>query len=137
MKKKPSLSKTLKRTWDIFSKYIRLRDCLKTTGNPATGKCYTCGRLCEYVNCDAGHFVSRRFKSTLFDERNVNLQCKSCNGFPGAATYREYEKHLIKDYGEGIVIELEGLAQEIKKWTIPDLKELQDQLNEKIKALED
>ena len=136
MIKKKSLSKVIKDTWDLFSTYIRKRDCKKATGTLTTGRCYTCGRLIHYAECDAGHYVSRRFKSTLLDERNVNSQCKRCNSFPDATTYRRYREHLIKDYGDGIDIELEETTQEIKKWTIPELLELQAEIKEKIKTLE-
>jgi hypothetical protein len=36
---------------------------------------------------DAGHFVSRRWKATKFDERNVWPQCPKCNRFSGGEAF--------------------------------------------------
>lgn len=132
---KSTLTSTKKRAWRYFSKYIRLRDALKTTGNINHCKCFTCGRIESIKNIDAGHFVSRKFNSTLFDERNVNAQCAYCNVFL-AGNQLEYRRQLIKLYGEGIDIEIEDKATETKKYTIPELEELIEELKEKIKALE-
>jgi len=122
-KKKKPLNYYKKKCWNQFSKYIRLRDCLKTTGSPDYGKCITCGRLVGITRADAGHFISRRFSSTLFDERNVHLQCKQCNGFGG--NLLEYRRQIIRLYGEGADIELEDKATEIKKLTEIDLTNME------------
>jgi len=132
---KSTLTSTKKRTWRYFSKYIRLRDALKTTGDINFCKCFTCGRIESVKNMDAGHFVSRRFNSTLFDERNVHAQCTHCNTFLGG-NQLEYRRQLIKLYGEGIDIEIEDKASELKKYTIPELKELMEELKKRILRLE-
>jgi hypothetical protein len=49
---------------------------------------------------DAGHFISRRFEATLFDERNVNLQCIKCNRFENGNQY-EHGLRIDKKYGPG------------------------------------
>jgi len=132
---KATLSSTKKRTWRYFSKYIRLRDALKTTGDIHYCKCFTCGMIEPIKNMDAGHFVSRRFNSTLFDEQNVHAQCAHCNVFL-SGNQLEYRRQLIKLYGEGIDIELEDKATETKKYTIPELEELIIELKEKIRRME-
>jgi hypothetical protein len=132
-KNKVSISSLKKKTWVEFSRYIRLRDCLKTTGSPDYGKCITCGRLVGITRSDAGHFISRRFSSTLFDERNVHLQCKQCNGFGG--NLLEYRRKIIKLYGEGADIELEDKATEIKKFTPQELLDLTEYYKNKVKEL--
>jgi hypothetical protein len=129
--KQISISSLKKKCWNQFSKYIRLRDCLKTTGSPDYGKCITCGRLVGITRADAGHFISRRFNSTLFDERNVHLQCKQCNGFGG--NLLEYRRQIIKLYGEGADTLLEDKATEIKKFTPQELIELEGYYKNKIK----
>lgn len=108
-----------------------MRDCLKTTGDITYGKCITCGRLVRINECDAGHFISRRFNSTLFDEKNVHLQCKQCNAWGGKPL--EYRRQIVKLYGEGIDIDLENKATEIKKFTPQDLIELEGYYKNKIK----
>ena len=132
--KRKTLPQAKKQVWDLFSRYIRLRDCLKTTGDVNYGKCITCSRLCKLTEADAGHFVSRRFNSVLFDERNVHLQCKQCNGFGGQIL--EYRRQIIKLYGEGADIELEDKAQEIKKFTILELEELALYYKEKLRGMD-
>ena len=127
---KPTISGTKKRAWRYFSQYIRRRDALKTTGDIYYTKCFTCGRIEPVKNMDAGHFVSRRFNSTLFDERNVHAQCTYCNCYL-AGNQLEYRRQLIKLYGEGIDIELEDKATETKKYTIDELKGLIEELKEK------
>uniref|UniRef100_A0A6M3LUQ8 Putative lambda recombination protein n=1 Tax=viral metagenome TaxID=1070528 RepID=A0A6M3LUQ8_9ZZZZ len=124
-KKKQASKKTIKdRTWRAFSKYIRLRDCLKTTGTVTHGKCITCGKLLSITFCDAGHFVSRRYNSTLFDERNVHIQCRYCNRFLNG-NLLEYRRQIIRLYGEGIDIELEDKATEITKLGVEDLTNIE------------
>ena len=52
-----------KKAWPVFSKWIRERD--KYT-------CITCGKIGTGSFMHAGHYISRKFKATMFDERNVH-----------------------------------------------------------------
>jgi hypothetical protein len=123
--KQPS-KRTLKlNAWVAFSKYIRLRDCLKTTGTLTNGKCITCGKLLNIGFSDAGHFVSRRYNSVLFDEQNVHLQCRYCNRYLNG-NLLEYRRQLIKLYGEGTDVALEDKATEIKKFSEIDLTNIKN-----------
>lgn len=57
---------------------------------------------------DAGHFKGRGIgggSGTYFDERNVHLQCKPCNGFEGGRV-QDYEKFIVKKYGQDVVDDL-------------------------------
>jgi hypothetical protein len=65
--------------WKWFSKYIRLRDCLKTTKTKDMGVCYTCSKIIPFKGSQAGHCISGRGNYILLDEDCVNLQCYSCN----------------------------------------------------------
>ena len=132
--KKVSLSNAKRKTWRVFSLYIRMRDCLHTTGDLDYGKCITCSRLVKRQEADAGHFISRRYNSTFFDEKNVSLQCKQCNLSGGQIL--EYRRQIIKRYGENADVELEDKAMETKKWTIDELSELAEIYKAKIKELE-
>ena len=132
--KQPS-KKTIKdKAWRPFSKYIRLRDALKTTGTLTHVKCITCGKLLSISFCDAGHFVSRRYNATLFDERNVNTQCRYCNRFLDG-NLLEYRRQIIKKYGEGVDVELEDKATEIKRYSIEDLTNIAKEYIIKAKEL--
>jgi len=77
-----------------FSLYIRLRDTVKP--------CVTCG---NYTELECGHFISRRFESVRFDEKNANGQCSKCNGFEYG---NQYQHGVIVDkiHGKGTAEEL-------------------------------
>lgn len=78
-KKKQTISTLKKQSWQEFSKWIRLRDCVKTTGDTESGVCITCGKLIPFKQSQAGHFIAGRTNAVLFDEDIVHLQCYSCN----------------------------------------------------------
>jgi len=132
--KRQSLSTVKKKLWVIFSRYIRLRDAIKTTGTREYCKCITCKRIEALNKIDAGHFVSGRFSNTLFNEKNVHGQCKHCNGFL-AGNQLEYRRQIIKMYGEGADIEIEDLATTLKKFTIPELEDMIKMYEDKINKL--
>ena len=134
-RKKQSSRKTIKlRAWYAFSKYIRLRDALRTTGTQTHVKCLTCGKLLAISFCDAGHFVSRRHGATLFDERNVNTQCRYCNRFLDG-NLLEYRRQIIRLYGEGVDTELEDKSKETHKFSVEDLTNIAECYKMKLKEL--
>lgn len=99
------------RAWIEFSTYIRNRD---------NWTCITCGKHQLGQQMHAGHFVSRRHSSTLFNEKNVHAQCASCN------MYRNGEPHIyatiiIERYGIDIFNDLVKLGREQKKFTRQEL----------------
>jgi hypothetical protein len=99
VKKKTKKRKIKKPTvWSNFSKYIRLRDCLATTGTTDYGTCVTCGRRFHYKKLQAGHAIGGRSNSILFDEELVNAQCYMCNMY-GNGRGAEYSVWFIKKYG--------------------------------------
>ena len=109
-KRKPKTLSKYKKEFDaIFSKFIRIRD--KDT-------CYTCGLVMEHNKSQNGHFVPRQYLATRWDERNCNCQCYACNilynGQPSA-----YALQLEKQYGKGIVQELESMRKTITKLKEP------------------
>ncbi len=70
---------------------------------------------------DAGHYISRSsggVSGVYFDERNIHLQCKTCNGFKQGAT-QEYREFIVKTYGEDMPDELLR-----KHYILPDMKNL-------------
>jgi len=87
-----------KTAWKNFSTYIRLRDCIATTGGTDWGICVTCGRRFPYKKLQAGHAIGGRTNSILFDEELVNIQCYQCNMY-GSGRYAEYSVWFIKKYG--------------------------------------
>lgn len=59
----------------IFSKYIRL----KFADWKLEVSCYTCSWRGLWTECDCGHFISRSYLITRFEENNCRPQCKNCN----------------------------------------------------------
>ncbi len=123
-----------KKAWIEFSKYIRARDCLQSTGRSYFGKCITCGRIFEFELLHAGHFVGNRNSSILFDERNTHIQCSLCNcGLDG--NKKAYETKMINLYGRETIDKLQIQAKQTKKYTINELEELASYYKEKTMEL--
>lgn len=135
MKKKLTLAKVKKRIVPIFSRYVRLRDCLRTTGSPEWGECISCGKTFGYHELDAGHFVPKR-ANNYFSQLGVQAQCRKCNRFQGG-NQLGFRRGLVELYGEKIVkvLELENVPN--KKFTIPELEELEQSLKEKVELMEE
>lgn len=77
-KKKP-LSKTKDKAWKEFSRFIRTRDAIRTTGDTDNCICITCGKLVPFKQIQAGHYIAGRTNALLFDEDIVFGQCSACN----------------------------------------------------------
>lgn len=135
-KRKPSVRKLKDQVWDIFSKYIRMRDCLRTTGCSSFGLCITCGKRYHIKLLQAGHFVPGRHNANLFSEKGTHAQCYNCNINLKGNTL-EYRRQIINLYGEGYDEVLEREAQQIKQFSIPELENLKRYLTEKIKELQE
>lgn len=116
--KKPSVSKLHKKLWAIFSLYIRLNE-----SKDGIGTCITCGVKKPYKELQAGHFISRRFKATLYDEMNVHSQCFACNCFLHGNLLR-YRRVMDDLYGDEAVYNMEQKAKEIKQWKAFELEDL-------------
>ena len=133
--KQPTVSALKKKCWAVFSLYIRMRDCLKTTGCKDWGLCITCGKRYHIKLLQSGHFISGRHNANLFSEKGVHAQCYNCNinlrGNP-----LEYRRQIIKMYGEGTDLELEEEARQIKKFLPRDLTNLIECYKIKIKDME-
>lgn len=102
-----------------FNEYIRLRDSRPVGADPDErwGKCISCGNhlTVPSVNAQAGHFYSGGHYPILrFNDKNVNLQCKSCNYFK-SGNLIEYRKNLSTKIGEDNVSELDQLSELSKR----------------------
>jgi hypothetical protein len=122
--------------WPIFAKYIRLIWCKKTTGRYTHGICFTCKRLKKFEELQAGHWRGRGNHSTIFDERNVNIQCINCNGWQFLNGNRQaYETELEKLYGREVVDEIMALSKKPKLFTFEELREIRDYYKQKLSEL--
>ena len=117
-----------KKTWTDFSKYIRIRDALKTTGTIEKVICCSCSK--EYnafgKPCvQAGHFVPGRKNPTLFEPTCVAAQCYNCNvNLKG--NWVGYYEFMVKTYGQEEITRLIKLSKITRKFTIPELEMLRD-----------
>ena len=134
-KNQPKISTLKRKVWKVFSAYIRLRDCLRTTGLPDYGKCITCSKTVPRKLLQAGHFISGRHNANLYSEKGTHAQCYNCNINLRGSTL-EYRRQIIQMYGKDYDGVLEYEAQQILKFTVPDLEELKQDLEDKIKLLE-
>ena len=71
------ISKLKKELDKWFSLFIRLR----RSNINGTAFCYTCNALKHFSNLQCGHFQSRRFLNTRWNEQNCEAQCVKCNMF--------------------------------------------------------
>lgn len=115
---KSELSRAKDRAWEAFSKYIRLRDCLKTTGTPDWGICITCNKRTPFKEYQAGHMVEGRKNAVLYDEEIVNGQCQDCNGY-GGGEYARYALVMEERHSRQWVLDklnLKHVTKPMKAW---------------------
>ena len=132
--KKISLKKEKEKADKIMSIYIRLRDCYETTATFEQGRCYTCGDLFDFDALQNGHFESRRYNNTRFDEDNCRIQCYGCNCMKNG-NYIEYTKKMLKEVGEEAVEALKDKSRVNRQFKAVDMLEIQHDFIENIKAL--
>ena len=87
-----------KTAWVNFSRYIRARDALATTGSLEYCKCITCGKVVPIEQIDAGHAIGSRRNGILFDESIVFGQCQKCNR-EGGGQYAMFKAILVERHG--------------------------------------
>ena len=107
---------------DLFQTYIRYRDNFT---------CCCCGFFVDKNDPDAkklmhaGHFISRTVKQLLLDEKNVNAQCRNCNGQQDwKGIDPRYCDYMVKKYGPEIFAYLQKKKEQ--EWVEPTLLELEE-----------
>ena len=109
-------SKDKKKAWDAFSHFIRIRDCLRTTGTSFLCVCITCQKQCHWNYLDAGHCFAGRTNVKLLNQKFVHAQCKRCNQYRNGEPKR-YRKIMVQKYGADFVDRQEA---RFKRRTIHD-----------------
>ena len=121
---KTTIPKLTKELDTYFSRFIRLsrldeeeKDCVR---------CYTCGHLAHWKKIHAGHFISRWYKSTRWNENNVRPQCVMCNIYKKGDTAK-FRRRLVAEIGleEVEKMELESAGGKMGKL---DKEELEKQI---------
>ena len=131
--KKKGIKYWKKKAWDYFSKFIRLRDAIATTGTKEWVLCCSCGRRYPAfgVGCvQAGHLIPGRRNSVLFCEKGTNGQCYNCN-VNLSGNWVEYERFMVKKYGTEIVEELKRKKNLTVKFQPYELEEKRDHYKQK------
>ena len=115
-----SFSKLKKELDKFFSLYIRLR----SSNEYGITQCYTCSKAAHYKTggMQCGHFQSRSYLATRFDEVNCQVQCVGCNMFKQGEQYK-FALALDANYGEGTADELLYLAKTTIKISRADYEE--------------
>ena len=107
-----TISKLKKELDKWFSLYIRLREAT----DEGLCQCFTCGKVAHYKtgSMQCGHFQSRRYHSTRWNEQNCQVQCVGCNMFKSGEQWK-FGLALDVKYGEGTSGDLEFAAKIILK----------------------
>jgi hypothetical protein len=122
------------KAWKLFSEWIRRRDA----DLDGYVSCVTCKKRAQWKGdgMQAGHFISGRTLSLLFDHRNCHTQCYGCNvGRNGS--YVEYFIYMEERYGRKVIDELRRLKYQSKKYGIGDYERLIEELERSIRLLEE
>lgn len=108
--KKKTTSQLKKELDKWFSLYIRNK-----YAKNGMCTCYTCGAVKDIKHIQNGHFVSRSYLATRFDEDNCRPQCVGCNLFGGGKPF-EFEERLKKEIGEEKVEAMKRRRNDITKY---------------------
>lgn len=108
--KKVSLTKLKQKADSAFSLFIRN----KYADEDGNVQCYTCHFRGKVNQLHCGHFVSRVYLNTRYDERNCRPQCAGCNIF-GNGKAPEFAIKLMAEYGESIIGELYTKGKTLSK----------------------
>lgn len=118
MAKKLTRSKIVKKLDAVFSQYIRQKNAINEIAT-----CFTCGKQDHWKKLQNGHFQSRRFYSTRWNEQNCQVQCSGCNVFKYGEQFI-FGKKLDEKYGEGTAEELYLKAKKTVKLSNDELIDL-------------
>lgn len=129
-------SRIVKSAWYWFSRYVKLTECMETTGSYEQGICCTCKTLFPYYSLDAGHFIPNRSNSILFHIDLVHIQCKICNR-ENSGEYDKYKLYMIDRYGEEKVEMLERLKFSTLKLYETDYRNIRDRYKKKVLGMTD
>ncbi len=110
LKRKITVTSLKKGADAVFSRFIRQ----KYADNEGLVTCYTCEYKNQWKKLQNGHFVSRYYLNTRYDERNCRPQCFTCNMYRNGMT-PNFAVKLKEELGDGIVEELFTKARELVK----------------------
>jgi len=65
--------------------------------------CFTCGSINHWKDCDAGHYIDRRWESLKYSLLNLEVQCRRCNRLLDG-NIPAFERQLSTKYGGGWIV---------------------------------
>lgn len=128
--KQPSINSLKKKAWKLCSEYVRRSNADKD----GTVSCYTCGVKKHWKEIQAGHAIPGRHNAILFYLKAIKPQCIGCNLFK-SGNYTKFHIRLEKEYGFGILQELENVDKENHKFTVAELLEKIEFFKNELKKL--
>lgn len=128
--KKVARKKLVEELDKVFSLFIRQR----TADDNGMVKCFTCQKRSHWKEMDCGHYWSRRYVSTRWDETNCQVQCKGCNIFNQGAG-PQFALALIEKYGQDSLTMLEVKKNNTSKMDSFQLGVLIKHYSERIQQL--
>lgn len=118
----------------LFSEFIRERDTMLDVMHQV-GYCACCGKLFDYSLLDCGHYVSRQYWKYRWDEKNAAACCRRCNRFL-EGNKGPFGRWIDRKWGAGTAELLDGTKKGGRKPRDYELKEIYEQLAEKLKAID-
>ena len=127
--KKPSIKSAKAKAWKAFSIYIRTK-----YSKDGICECFTCGVHKPIKEMQASHGVGSRCNGVLFLEEIVRPCCYGCNVCK-KGNYEIFIPKLIELYGFDGYQEFVKLRNKPKKYTIPDLQDIEKYYKEALNGL--
>jgi len=134
------------RAWKSFSRWVRLRDAIKTTGTKEWVLCCTCGKKLRAFGAknmgeecaDAGHcpYIEGRADNVLFIEKGVHAQCTHCNQYHGGKP-TEYYNFMMVNYNAVEIEEIRKQRYVQVKYYESDFQEIHLKYKKKYKELQE
>jgi len=112
---------------ELIRQIIRLRDV----------RCFTCGvSRVHYSLIHPGHYITRKVLALRWSLANIHAQCNVCNDVHN--THPEiYRAHLVREYDEAFVLQLEFIAQQNPRVEYVDLLAIRDELRNELARLKE
>lgn len=85
----------------------------------------------SWKSLHCGHFISRRYEATRYDEMNCAPQCVSCNTFHQGRQF-EFGLWIDKTYGHGTADTILALSRKIMKRTQFDYEVIAEYYKKKL-----
>lgn len=123
------LSKAKAKADRYFSLYVRQRDAID-----GICTCCTCKKMIPWKSIHNGHFQSRRYESTRYDEKNTGPQCAFCNTYNQGEQYK-FGLYLDSRYGFKTAEKITIKSRMFCKRNRYDYQVIANEYKEKIKTL--